>query len=169
VASTEPRPELSRSLDSSIGALIFSFLNALNELRLGVDRDCTEPTPESRRVGRGGQAGQPQAGVGNVRERGSPEHSGAPLQSTPAVQRWRSRVTGHGQVFTAGVRVGNLKIWKTENLTSWSERTARQNFRISVFQSSTDARSQGPGSGGDSERPISGAELPFIGWSSSLW
>ena len=85
-----------------------------NELRIYGDRAVSELTTLRSRVCGAGNLGPERGRPENVRERGRQDQR---LASRAQPLGRAEGASDHGQIFTAGVRGGNLKTWKTENLT----------------------------------------------------
>ena len=149
MASTDLRPNLCDCTDRHIARFISEkWLRATS-----CDFMATEPCPNRRLCGRvrsgavGWDGRTPSAKM---------SESGADRNTVGHPCRRLRRCSGDGvgdgqwQIFTAGVRAGT---WKPENLGNWHLvrwpcQPEFQDFRISVFHSTPDARSQGPGRGG---------------------
>ena len=89
-----------------------------NGLRIYGDRAVSEPTTLRRGMCGAGNLG-PEERLSRKRPRaGQTGPEWDPFRRQQDVVGDAAGVSGHGQIFTAGVRGGNLKTWKTEKLTS---------------------------------------------------
>jgi len=100
-----------------------------NELRVYGDRAVSELTTLRHGVCGAGDSGQEHGHPEKVRERG---RLGQRLASRAQLLGRAEGASGHGQIFTAGVRGGNLKTWKTEKLASSEVQSKNWHLLIDV-------------------------------------